>query len=293
MAFLVLLIFTLLVLAAAAFVAWPAWRAEAGGAAAKAALAGAIVFFVIAIGGGLYWWLGRPDLAQRSLTRIEDRDYAGVIAELAQDVRRRPGDVRGWLYLGAGYMKLRDPADAAKAFARAIQTAGPKPPPGLYALYGEALSEAASGEIVPEAAAAFEKTIALDPHNVMARYYLGLLHAQKHENDQALAIWRGLLNDAPPNAPWRGEVVNRIAMLSANNGVAPNVEAMVASLAARLKAAPNDPEGWQRLIRAYVVLGRVDRARAALEDARTVLAKDADALAALSAEARTLKLETN
>jgi cytochrome c-type biogenesis protein CcmH len=68
---------------------------------------------------------------------------------------------------------------------------------------------------------------------------------------------------------------------------------MVASLAARLKAAPNDPEGWQRLIRAYVVLGRVDRARAALEDARTVLAKDADALAALSAEARTLKLETN
>jgi cytochrome c-type biogenesis protein CcmH len=291
MGILVVLIFTVLVLAAAAFVAWPAWRAEAGGDAAKAALAGAIVFFVLAIGGGLYWWLGRPDLAQRSLTRIEDRDYAGVIAELAQDVRKRPNDVRGWLFLGAGYMKLRDPDDAAKAFARAIQVAGPKPPAGLYALYGEALSEAASGEVVPGAAAAFEKTIALDPHNVMARYYLGLLHAQKHENDQALAIWRSLLDDAPPDAPWRGEVVNRIAMLTANNGVAPNVEAMVASLDARLKASPNDPEGWLRLIRAYVVLGRIDRARAALKDARTVLAKDAEAIAALSAEARSLKLE--
>src|SRR5436190_2637289 len=213
MAILVLLIFALFVLAAAAFVAWPAWRTEAGGNAARAALAGAIVLLVFAIGGGLYWWLGRPDLAQRSLTRIEDRDYAGVIAELARDVRRRPNDVRGWLYLGAGYMKLRDPDDAAKAFARAIQTAGPKPPPGLYALCGEALTEAASGAIGPEAAAAFEKTIALDPRNVMARYYLGLWHAQKHETEQAVAIWRSLLADAPPGAPWRGEVVNRIAML--------------------------------------------------------------------------------
>ncbi len=289
MSFLVLFLFGAAALGAAAFVAWPAWRGETGNA--RLALTAAVGLFVIAIGGGSYLTLGKPELAQRSLTRLEDRDYAGVIAALAHEVRKRPDDLRGWLFLGAGYMKLHDPDDAAKAFGRAIQVAGPQPPAGLYSLYGEAVSEAASGAVVPEAAAAFEKAIAIDPHNVMARFYLGLLHAQKRENDQALAIWRGLLRDAPKNAPWRSEVLNRIAMVSANNGVAPNIEAMVSSLDAKLKANPNDVQGWQMLMRAYVVLGRLDKARAALKDARTVLAKDRDALGKLMAQAKSLKLQ--
>ena len=71
----------------------------------------------------------------------------------------------------------------------------------------------------------------------------------------------------------------------------PNIAAMVASLAERLKQAPNDPDGWQRLVKSYVVLGDADKARAALADARGVFAGNKAELAALAAEARDLKLE--
>jgi cytochrome c-type biogenesis protein CcmH len=290
MGFLVFSLFAIIALVAAAFVAWPAWRTEAGGRAARLSLAGAVGIFVIAIGGGSYLMLGAPQLAERAVTNTKDRDYAGLIATLAHDVRRNPGDVRGWLYLGAGYMKLRDPQDAAKAFARAIQVSGARAPAGLYALYGEALAQAAQGAVTPEAATAFERTLTIDPRDVTARYYLGLMHAQKREIAQALTIWKSLLADAPKDAPWRADLLDRIAVLSAGNGMAPDVESMVAGLAAELKANPNNVEGWQRLIRAYSVLRRTDKAQAALKDARTVLAKNAAAMKALDAEATALKL---
>lgn len=44
-------------------------------------------------------------------------------------------------------------------------------------------------------------------------------------------------------------------------------------------------------MKSYVVLGDMDKARAALADARRVFASNATELAALSAEARDLKLE--
>src|SRR5436190_11551254 len=233
MGFLAFLILAIVALAACAFVVWPALTADTRSRGARWALAGSVVALVLAIGVGSYLMLGRPELAARSFMKTEERDYAGLIATLAHDIRKNPNDMRGWLFLGAGYMKLRDPDDAAKSFARAIQSAGPKPPAGLYSLYGEALTEGAAGHVVPEAEAAFRRAVAIDPHNISARYYLGLLHAQRHENTAALAMWQGLLADAPKDAPWRPEVLDRIAMLSASSGTAPDIGAMVAGLAAR------------------------------------------------------------
>ena len=42
------------------------------------------------------------------------------------------------------------------------------------------------------------------------------------------------------------------------------IEGMVAQLAERLEGAPDDPEGWARLVRSYMVLGRDQDAKAAL-----------------------------
>ena len=66
---------------------------------------------------------------------------------------------------------------------------------------------------------------------------------------------------------------------------------MVASLAARLQSQPNDAQGWQRLIRAYAVMGDTAKARQALNHARIALKNDAAASAQLALEARQLKLE--
>ena len=103
--------------------------------------------------------------------------------------------------------------------------------------------------------------------------------------------WRTLLADAPPDAPWRGAVEQALASavgasagpgadeIVAGEKLAPNernamVRGMVESLAAKLKADGSDPQGWLRLVRAYIVLGDETRARQAMADARNALPAD-------------------
>ncbi len=66
------------------------------------------------------------------------------------------------------------------------------------------------------------------------------------------------------------------------------IEGMVDQLAARLAAEPGNRDGWIRLMRSNVVLGRVDKAKAALADARKAFAGNAEALAAIDAAAASL-----
>ena len=49
------------------------------------------------------------------------------------------------------------------------------------------------------------------------------------------------------------------------------IRGMVARLADRLKQNGDDLDGWQRLLRAYMVLGERDKAHAAAADARRAL----------------------
>jgi cytochrome c-type biogenesis protein CcmH len=57
------------------------------------------------------------------------------------------------------------------------------------------------------------------------------------------------------------------------------IRAMVARLAARLKARPDDPEGWGRLIRSYAVLGDEPDRMAAMEAAHAEFQNRPDAWA--------------
>jgi cytochrome c-type biogenesis protein CcmH len=68
------------------------------------------------------------------------------------------------------------------------------------------------------------------------------------------------------------------------------IEDMVAGLDKRLNEDGRDLEGWQRLIRAYAVLGRRDQALAALKRAQAALAQEAPSLEILGALAKSLGL---
>lgn len=56
------------------------------------------------------------------------------------------------------------------------------------------------------------------------------------------------------------------------------IEAMVARLAGRLQAQPNDPQGWRMLAKSYETLGRFDQAVQAYQKLLTLQAPDADVL---------------
>ena len=284
-------IFAVVALVAAGFVVGPVLlrlRSRQG-----LVLGAAAVLFVLGVGGAAYLMLGHPVLAVRTLKGKDDRSTNALIGRLAVAVKAHPGDPRGWALLGQYYFTARDPDDSAAAFSRAIDAAAAQGQrySFLFAAYGEALTQASAGAVTPEAESAFDQALALDPKDASSRYFLGLAAAARGDGATALRFWNSLLADTPANGELHAELVDRIAALTARGGGgAPNVADMVAGLAARLKANPDDAQGWQRLIRAYAVLGDQPKARAALADARKAFAGHADVLAAFEAERKALGL---
>jgi cytochrome c-type biogenesis protein CcmH len=281
--------FAVVALAAIGFATVTLWRHKVKGGAL---LAGAIALFMLGVGGGTYWMVGRPALATRAAQGLATHDVGGLVPYLITRVRKEPGDLQAWIFLARAYVTENDPGDAAKAYGRAVTVArlAHKEDPNLDAAYGEALL-GAEGQVSDDAMEAFNAALKLDPQNPPAQYYLGQAKAERGDKPGALAQWQNLMGEVPANSPLHQALVDRIALLTAQSGGgAPDPKAMVAGLAARLKGNPNDAAGWQRLIRAYTVLGQRADALDALATARKTLTNDKDAMAALESEASELKL---
>jgi cytochrome c-type biogenesis protein CcmH len=260
----------------------------------------------------LYLTVGAPaipdsPLAARQNAALADQDPAILLARVEAHLATAPEDGQGWTVIAPVYARLGRHEDAAKAYANTLRILGSDA--DREAGLGEALTAANDGIITKEAREAFERALALDPDAVRPRFYLALAHGQDGDTPAAISAWRALLADAPAEgASWvetaRGELarlegqaprgpteadIAAAASLTAEGRTA-MIDGMVASLAERLSAQPNDPEGWARLIRSYVVLGHMGDAAAALVRAREVFAGDAARQAELAGLAQSLGL---
>ncbi|MGH6829509.1 MAG: tetratricopeptide repeat protein, partial [Rhizomicrobium sp.] len=159
MTWVLILALVALILLAIAFAAAPVLRAKA--IKGRAVLIAAIALFLLGVGGGTYWIVGEPYLAWRAAEGVRTRDLNGLIALLIKRVRKAPDDLQAWVYLGRGYMGARDPAEAAKAYGRAVALAARdrQPSAALYSLYGEALVAAANGQVSDQAESAFRAAL--------------------------------------------------------------------------------------------------------------------------------------
>lgn len=273
-----------------------------------AAAAAVIGIPVLAL--GLYVSLGSPDLpdaplAARLSAPADQQDMAVLLARVEAHLQANPDDARGWQVLAPVYVRLGRNEDAAVAFGNIARLLGSNAT--TEGDLGEAIARANQGAVTAEARAAFERAVKDDPRDIRARFYLALGDGQAGRTDEAAAAIRGLIAEAPPGAAWVGGMNQVLAELEAGapamqpGPTAADVEAagsmsdtdrtgmiegMVAKLAERLEAEPDDAEGWARLVRSYMVLGRPDDARAALDEARSALAGAADKLALVESEAR-------
>jgi cytochrome c-type biogenesis protein CcmH len=247
--------------------------------------------------------VGRPDLALLSLKGQPSPDnYYELVVYLARVIRERPFDIQGWTILGGAYLAFGEADQAVAAYQRALNIArsqGANVPPDLLANFAVA-RVLQSGGVSRELEDAFRHVLSIDPMNIQARYHIGVAHAQRGENEAALALWEPLMTEAPSSAYWRANLPFQIAALggSAPNapdagapGQGPDVRAMVDGLAARLAEEPDDLEGWSMLIRAYAVLGETENARVALDSARGIFVNNEAAQDALSEQARASSLE--
>jgi cytochrome c-type biogenesis protein CcmH len=272
-----------------------------------------------------YLKLGSPYLesqphADRRPAAHPNTSLASMIAQVEAHLESNPKDGRGWEVVAPVYMRIGRYDDAVRARRNAVELNGETAV--RLADLGEAMVAAANGVVTAEAKTAFSRAVAFDPKDIKARYFLGLAAEQDGQSKDAATIWRRMLADAPANAPWIGLVQAALARVEgtpvagaptsgapaagAPGPSAADVEAaakltaeqrndmvrgMVARLADRLKTEGKDIDGWLRLVRAYMVLGDRDKARAAVGDARQALAGDTEKLQRIDALAKGLGLE--
>src|SRR5229473_471086 len=262
----------------------------------RATLAAAIVLLPVGA-GAVYLSLGSPGLVSVSMNAATDGQPlpAGIehtVAEVETYMESNPRNGRGWELLAPVYLRLGRFDDAVRARRNALEIFGPDA--AHLADLGEAMVMASGGVVTAEAKSLFERANAADPEDVMAQYYLGLSAKQEGRRDEAVRRWTALVSSAREGAEWLPLVRNALAKVDEKGpsvaaappsaAVAPPehnggaIEAMVERLAERLKKDGSDVAGWVQLVRSYRVLGKADKVKIAMSDARAALANDQEAL---------------
>ncbi len=283
-------------------------KAGSGGVVRLAGLAG--VLLIPLVSWGLYSAIGAPGvpgepLAQRMARNPAESSVDELVARAEKHLADNPDDARGWEVLGPVYMRQQRFADAATAWRNAIRIAGSSAQ--RESALGEAIAAAAGGVVTQDARAAFERALAQDPNEPKSRFLLASGLAQEGKLAEAADAWQKMKLALAADSPWHEPVDRAIAEararleapvakgptaddVTAAQQMMPEdrrqmIEGMVAGLDEKLRANPDDVEGWQRLIRSYVVLGRADDAKAALARALAGLEGDKkDRVSAFAAE---------
>ena len=222
-----------------------------------------------------------------------------ALAEARAAAARTPSNVGVWLRLAMAAAASGDRETEMTALQQAeTLTDGD---PAIRAMRAEAMARAADGQVTVPARRLVAEILAVNPAEPRALFLSGLAAYQDEDYAAAVAIWRRLQASSAPDAPWMTLLAENIADAARAGGIpiddaaptedAPRgpdqadiaaaaemsdeerqamIESMVDGLAARLAEDPSDAQGWQRLARAYDVLGRP-------RDAQTALIGAADA----------------
>jgi cytochrome c-type biogenesis protein CcmH len=257
----------------------------------------AIAALLPVLSWGAYSKLGAPGFGDQPIASRQttsDDSIEGLVAKAEAHLARNPDDGRGWDVLAPIYARMGRYDDAVRTYSRAIAL---NPPiAARESGFGEALTGAAGGKVTAEAKAAFERALALDAKEPKAQIFLAMGLVQAGKPAEARAALEAQLAASPADAPWRpvveralasleksatGKIVNgpsqeqmdAAASMSGKDRMA-MIETMVAGLAEKLKANPDNLPDWQKLIRSYLVLGKKDEAMKALENADIAFKED-------------------
>jgi cytochrome c-type biogenesis protein CcmH len=278
---------------------------------ASRAVAFAAVLSVPLVSWGMYSLIGSPDIPSQPLSARLSNDPAKapldeLVARAEAHLAASPDDGRGWDVLAPVYFRMGRYADSVNAYRRAITLLGANA--DREAGLGEAITGDAGGMITGEARTAFEQALKLEPTHPKAAFFLASALAQQGRIEEAKSAWTAMRQGLPADSLWLGAIDQALAEADRQTAAAdatgsqdgPSqadidaasqmstedrnamIASMVARLDERLKQNPRDAEGWRRLIRSYVVLGKTD-------EAHDALSRGIAALGATSPEAATLQ----
>ncbi|MBV7410048.1 c-type cytochrome biogenesis protein CcmI [Maritimibacter sp. DP1N21-5] len=241
-----------------------------------------------------------------------DQDYIDLVTQLRTAVERRPGDVQGLTLLARHEAMLGNYKAAYAAQKRLVEVMGDTAAPSDHADLAELMIMAAGGYVSPEAEAALDAALKVNPNNEVARYYSGLMFAQNGRPDLAFRLWKVLYETSPVESPWMAPIAAQIedlAQLAGVNYTLPDrtpspgptaeqmrealtlsdedqqqmIRGMVDGLMERLATQGGSAEEFARLINALAVLGETEQAQAILDEARGSFANSPADLATVEA----------
>ncbi len=257
---------------------------------------------IILVSGGTYFLVGSPEVANNPAflegigqTHPDIKAMPGdgamlpSVDDMMDGIRARlkenPENLDDWTKLARSLLMMGRYGEAADGYAQALLLAPDIAE--LHSAYGEALTLRDDGVIPDEAAEAFETALALNPGDLISKFYLGDYAVQEGDVESAYSRWLALYEEVPVDTPWLPLLDQRIRegasrlglelpqilaekqyqetevmaeelqQMSSEDQMA-MIEGMVATLAARLEENPGDLAGWERLGRSYMVLGRYD-----------------------------------
>ena len=266
------------------------------------ALAGVISVPVVAV--ALYLHSGNPQmpdqrLAARQGENLESQRIEELVARAEAHLAAKPDDVRGWQVLAPVYSRMGRDRESAQAWANVLRLSPQTPE--VRANLAESLVAVAGGVVTEEASRLFNEELETNEASAKARFYLAMAKGQEGKHEEAVERWDELISGGSDLSPWMEaartfrEESARLAGIAPAPGDKPGptaeqveeaaslsaqernemISSMVANLAGRLEEDPSDREGWKRLVRAYIVLGNNDAARASAERAIAANAQEA------------------
>jgi cytochrome c-type biogenesis protein CcmH len=186
---------------------------EEASAARSPALLAALLPLIAAGAAGLYLVRGTPgmpsapyDMRAEAMAR-DDQILATLRERLAALDPRSEQARQGWVLLGNAE-RSRGRADAAiAAWTRAIEARFD------VGLAGDIAEMELSRGAPDQATRWITRGLATEPDDPRLRFLAGVVEAESGRPANARALWQALLNESPPDAPWRGLLERRLTGL--------------------------------------------------------------------------------
>jgi cytochrome c-type biogenesis protein CcmH len=172
----------------------------------------AVAIGIPAIAFGLYLALGTPAATDSRVTAQQKVDQDHVIAmveQLAQKVRERPDDARGWTLLARSMAALGRFDESAQAYAH-LATLVPNDPQVL-ADYADALGMAQGRSLAGKPFEIVKQALAIDPKHHKALALAGTAAFDANDYASAARYWQTLADDLPPGSEDQSQVRAMVA----------------------------------------------------------------------------------
>ncbi len=180
------------------------WRLAKFGSSALQFSAAAMLLSVAG-----YMFQGSPAQPTASAQTPEDLNSEAVPDDLRKTFATSMNAEGQWLALSDALMK-----SGRTRAAVSILGEGTRKAPGnadLWVGLGNALFVHGGAQMNPAAQYAFERAASIAPNHPGPPFFFGFALARSGKMAEAGEVWRGLLERAPANAPWKADLEQRLA----------------------------------------------------------------------------------